>query len=132
MTVNPSCSATGTEPDAMGYHDAREIPNYWTYAHQFVLQDRMFEPNASWSLPAHLFTLFGWSARSANADPMSCSDPLQTPNGIAFLLLPPARRTGPPQATLLLDGRHPPAAQRPRELGLLPRPERAAYRRCPG
>ena len=27
----------------MGYHDAREIPNYWTYAQNFVLQDNMFE-----------------------------------------------------------------------------------------
>ena len=36
----------------MGYHDAREIPNYWTYAQDFVLQDHMFEPDASWSLPA--------------------------------------------------------------------------------
>ena len=30
--------------DVMGYHDAREIPNYWTYAQNFVLQDDMFEP----------------------------------------------------------------------------------------
>ena len=51
---DPQCSATGT-PDVMGYHDAREIPNYWSYAQNFVLQDHMFEPNASWSLPAHLF-----------------------------------------------------------------------------
>ena len=29
--------------DVMGYHDAREIPNYWTYAENFVLQDHMFE-----------------------------------------------------------------------------------------
>ena len=36
----------------MGYHDGGEIPNYWTYAQDFVLQDHMFEPNASWSLPA--------------------------------------------------------------------------------
>ena len=36
----------------MGYHDAREIPNYWAYAENYVLQDHMFEPNASWSLPA--------------------------------------------------------------------------------
>jgi len=36
----------------MGWHDAREIPNYWTYAENFVLQDKMFEPNASWSLPS--------------------------------------------------------------------------------
>ena len=39
----------------MGWHDAREIPNYWAYAQNFVLQDQMFEPNASWSLPSHLF-----------------------------------------------------------------------------
>ena len=35
--------------DVMGYHDAREIPNYWPYAQNYVLQDSMFEPNASWS-----------------------------------------------------------------------------------
>ena len=29
----------------MGYHDDREIPNYWAYASNFVLQDHMFEPN---------------------------------------------------------------------------------------
>src|SRR5207247_3799709 len=40
------------QPDAMGWHDAREIPNYWAYARNFVLQDHMFEPVASWSLPA--------------------------------------------------------------------------------
>ena len=28
----------------MGWHDAREIPNYWAYAQNFVLQDKMFEP----------------------------------------------------------------------------------------
>src|SRR5205823_4919052 len=31
--------------DVMGYHDAREIPNYWTYAQGFVLQDHMYEPD---------------------------------------------------------------------------------------
>jgi phospholipase C len=57
----------------MGYHDAREIPNYWRWAHDFTLQDRMFEPNASWSLPAHLFLLSGWSAHcTRDGDPQSC------------------------------------------------------------
>ena len=42
-------------PDVMGYHDARELPNYWAYAEHFVLQDRMFESAFSWSLPSHLF-----------------------------------------------------------------------------
>lgn len=78
---DPNCAQVGNEPDVMGYHDAREIPNYWTYAEQFVLQDRMFEPNASWSLPAHLFVVSGWSAICAKkADPMSCKDALQAPD----------------------------------------------------
>lgn len=62
--------------DVMGYHDAREIPNYWTYAKRFVLNDHMFEPVASWSLPAHLYQVSGWSAKCKSADPKSChSDP---------------------------------------------------------
>ena len=47
----------------MGYHDRREIPNYWAYARNFVLQDHMFQPDTSWSLPAHLFMVSEWSAR---------------------------------------------------------------------
>ena len=62
---DPGCTNATTVqriPDVMGYHDAREIPNYWTYAQQFVLQDRMFESAFSWSLPSHLFMVSGWSA----------------------------------------------------------------------
>src|SRR5262249_45277476 len=33
-----ACSSTGPT-DVMGYHDQREIPNYWSYAQNFVLQD---------------------------------------------------------------------------------------------
>ena len=72
--------------DVMGYHDQRDIPNYWTYAQQYVLQDRMFEPNASWSLPAHLFTVSAWSARCPSDDPMSCTNEVETPSGTAYLL----------------------------------------------
>jgi Phosphoesterase family len=32
----------------MGYHDGRDIPNYWTYAHDFVLEDHFFESVPSW------------------------------------------------------------------------------------
>src|SRR3954454_8358330 len=61
--------------DVMGWHDAREIPNYWTYARAYVLQDRMFTPVRSWSLPAHLFLVSGWSARCASrTDPFSCAN----------------------------------------------------------
>jgi len=59
--------------DVMGYHDAREIPNYWRYAENFTLDDHMFESDASWSLPAHLFEVSLWSARcSRQRDPSSC------------------------------------------------------------
>ena len=33
-------------PDVMGYKTAHDIPNYWAYASNFVLQDHMFEPVA--------------------------------------------------------------------------------------
>jgi phospholipase C len=60
-------------PDVMGYHDAREIPNYWAYAKNFVLQDRMFAANRSASEGAHLSLVSGWSARCTRpADPWSC------------------------------------------------------------
>ncbi len=77
---DPQCAQAGNRNDAMGWHDAREIPNYWGYAENFVLQDHMFEPNASWSLPAHLFMVSEWSAKCSIAgDPASCMNALQSP-----------------------------------------------------
>ena len=77
--ITPGCAA-GAVPDVMGWHDAREIPNYWTYAENFVLQDAMFEPNASWSLPAHLFIVSAWSAQcTKRGDPMSCVNAINGP-----------------------------------------------------
>jgi len=78
-TTNPACS-NATTPDVMGYHTASDIPNYWSYAQNFVLQDHMFEPNASWSLPEHLFQVSEWSALcTAHNDPRSCTNALQAP-----------------------------------------------------
>ena len=78
ITHNPDCGGGGT--DVMGYHDAREIPNYWALAGHFVLQDHLFEPNASWSLPEHLFLVSEWSAKCLKAgDPLSCINALQSP-----------------------------------------------------
>ena len=69
----PVCESSAP-PDVMGYHDAREIPNYWRWAHDFTLQDHMFEPTASWSLPAHLFLVSGWSAHcTRGGDPQAAS-----------------------------------------------------------
>ena len=77
-TNAPECSPA-TPPDVMGYHDAREIPNYWTWAHDFVLQDNLFEPNSSWSLPQHLFMVSEWSARCPTPAAMSCVNAVQAP-----------------------------------------------------
>ena len=69
--------ATPSKPDVMGYHDSSEIPNYWAYSRQFVLQDHMFESVNSWSLAARLAIVSGWSARCAkHGDPMSCKSAL--------------------------------------------------------
>jgi phospholipase C len=78
--------------DVMGYHDAREIPKYWAYARHFVLQDHMFEPTASWSLPAHLYMMSAWSASCLNVmNPMSCRTNLVQPDSEGQ---PPGPATG--------------------------------------
>jgi phospholipase C len=63
----------------MGYHTGKEIPNYWTYARNYVLQDHMFQPNLSWSLPAHLALVSLWSAFCPNHSPTSCRNALTRP-----------------------------------------------------
>jgi phospholipase C len=66
--------------DMMGYHNQQEIPNYWAYAKHFVLQDHMFESNASWSLPAHLYLVSEWSALcTVPGIAASCSSNIEDP-----------------------------------------------------
>ena len=91
IPTDPVCT-NADKIDVAGYHDEREIPNYWRYAREFVLQDHMFEPTASWSLPAHLFIVSAWSATCADADPMSCRSALHDPGGLR-----PYRRRGHPE-----------------------------------
>ncbi len=78
---DPACNQGGP-PDVMGYHTAAEIPNYWTYARDFVLQDHMFEPVNSWSLPDHLYMVSAWSAKCATRSPMSCVNDVVGPYGV--------------------------------------------------
>ncbi len=74
------CGPSHPADDVMGYHTGKEIPNYWTYAHDFVLQDHMFEPSLSWSLLAHLYLVSLWSARcKVKGDPQSCKNTLDNP-----------------------------------------------------
>ena len=67
-------------PDVMGFHTGKEIPNYWELARRYVLQDRMFAPVDSWTLPSHLFLVSGWSASCSDpADPMTCRSDVDAP-----------------------------------------------------
>jgi phospholipase C len=65
------------QPDVMSYHTRKEIPNYWAYADRFVLQDHMFAPSDSWTLPSHLFLVSAWSAQCTDPrDATTCSSSL--------------------------------------------------------
>jgi len=94
--------------DVMGYHDAREIPNYWTYAQNFGLQDHMYEPVASMSLPSHVSLVSGWSAKcpAGDANPLDCVNALS-----------PGSRAAD------VDGCHLPAPQGAGQLALLTSPK---------
>jgi len=86
---NEACTAAaaddqGHPPDVMGYHDAREIPNYWAYAEHYLLQDRMFAPTDSWTLPSHLYLTSAWAATctdltSPDPNASSCTTDVQHP-----------------------------------------------------
>jgi phospholipase C len=94
--TDPACTFSA-KPDVMGYHVGSDIPNYWTYAKDFVLQDHMFEPDASWSLPSHLFLLSEWSAVcTQHNNPSSCT------NSIKGLAKKGAR---PPNVPAYLNGK---------------------------
>ncbi|HEX8918446.1 MAG TPA: alkaline phosphatase family protein [Chloroflexota bacterium] len=58
-----ACYVSDNPVDVMGYHTGMDIPNYWSYARNFVLQDHMFASSSSWSLPNHLYLVSEWSAR---------------------------------------------------------------------
>jgi len=80
---DPACgTGSAAAADVMGYHARSDIPNYWKYADNFVLQDQMFEPSTSWSLAAHLFMTSEWSARcTQHYAPSSCTNLPDPPIG---------------------------------------------------
>ncbi|MHB1550641.1 MAG: alkaline phosphatase family protein [Vulcanimicrobiaceae bacterium] len=97
---DPKC-AKAAVPDVMGYHDGRDIPNYWAYAKNFVLQDHMFEPVRSWSLPAHYYEVSAWSAACPVPSPLPNLDaifnvnPMSCRNDFAIALAPKSAKSGP-------------------------------------
>jgi phospholipase C len=81
-TANPPHSV-------MGYHTAAEIPNYWTYATHFVLQDAMFEGVRGWSAGSHEDLTSEWSAICANqAVALTCRSSAQPPTETKTTILP--------------------------------------------
>jgi phospholipase C len=95
-THNPACGGFGGA--VMAYHDGREIPNYWAYARHYVLQDHMFEPARTWSLPAHLFMMSEWSAHCPGQNVSSCKNALRDPGYPADYPQPtPPSQRRPPQ-----------------------------------
>ncbi len=78
--TSPVCDIA-TQVDALGYHNGSDIPNYWSYAQNFVLQDHMFAPAASWTLPSHLYLVSEWSAKCSKVnDPVSCINDISNPD----------------------------------------------------
>ena len=75
---DPVCS-NSVKNDVLGYHVRSDIPNYWRYARRYVLQDHMFEPIRSWSLPEHLWQVSEWSAYCRTRQASSCVNALENP-----------------------------------------------------
>jgi phospholipase C len=122
----PGCDAflgPRLQPDVMSYHDAREIPNYWAWAEAFVLQDRMFGPTDSWTLPAHLYLVSGWSASCADPyDPMSCETDVELDDAAVGLEGKPQPVWAWTDITYLLDREGVSWGYYPREACRLSRP----------
>ncbi|MGI8824606.1 MAG: alkaline phosphatase family protein [Chloroflexota bacterium] len=104
--ANPACvnRSNAGVTGVMGYHAGSDIPNYWSYARHFVLQDHLFEPIASWSLPQHLYMVSGWSAACSDpANPMSCKSSL---SGVSWWNKPGTAPYAWTDITYLLDKHH--------------------------
>lgn len=80
-SVCPAAADCSTDTmDVMGYKDRTDIPNYWAYADNFVLQDHMFQSIHTWSQPTHMSVVSGWSALCSTTSPMSCASNLDLQN----------------------------------------------------
>jgi phospholipase C len=85
--IQPFCAAALAQ-ETMGYLDGTDIPNYWTYAQNFVLQDHMFEPALAFSGVAHLYLVSGWSA-NCPITVTSCASSFYPPSLSDFAHPPP-------------------------------------------
>jgi len=75
-TSSVPCKVGQDPRDTLAWQDARDIPNYWNYAHLYVLQDRMFSSTASNTLPNRLYLLTGQDGQSAGKASQPPTGPL--------------------------------------------------------
>jgi phospholipase C len=74
----------GLQRQAYVQYSQAQIPNYWAYAKHYTLQDHMYAPSDSWTLPSHLFLVSAWSATCPDlSDVMSCRSDLKHPGSNA-------------------------------------------------
>jgi phospholipase C len=67
-------------PYTMGYKIRADIPNYWSYADDYVLADHMFQSDSSWSDPAHMYLVSGWGANcQVDSGLFACRSELTNP-----------------------------------------------------
>jgi len=72
--TNPVCVPQAARA-VMSHHTGSDIPNYWSYAKNYVLQDHMFAPTGSWSQPIHEWIVSEWAALCARHNqPASCKN----------------------------------------------------------
>ncbi|HEX5416044.1 MAG TPA: alkaline phosphatase family protein [Chloroflexota bacterium] len=71
-TADKPCKVGQDPRDTMAWQDARDVPNYWNYAHLYVLQDHMFSSIAANTLPNRVYMLTGQDGQSTgkNAQPL--------------------------------------------------------------
>jgi len=62
--MNGFVKAEGT-PDTMGYYDATDIPYYWDYATNYVIDDNFFSSEMGPSLPNHIYIASGTNGPGA-------------------------------------------------------------------
>jgi len=62
--MNGFVKAEGT-PDTMGYYDATDLPYYWDYATNYVIDDNFFSSEMGPSLPNHIYIASGTNGPSA-------------------------------------------------------------------
>ena len=59
----------------MGYYDGTDIPYYWDYANQYVLDDNFFSSLMGPSFPNHLYIVSGTNGPVTNLPPLCLQNP---------------------------------------------------------